>query len=59
VATDRTFARVLMELADEYVEKAERLERAAAAARSQAPAAIPQQQPMQQQQQIQPEEDGD
>lgn len=59
LATDRTFARVLMDLADEYVEGAERLERAATAALSQAPPAGPEPQPMQQQQQIQPEKDGD
>lgn len=57
-ATDQTFARVLMELADEYLERAERLEPQAAEL-SQAPPASPEQQPMQQQQQIQPEEDGD
>jgi hypothetical protein len=57
-ATDRTFARVLMEMADEYLDRAERLERQAAAP-SQAPPAIPEQPPMQQQQQIQPKkEDG-
>lgn len=59
LATDRTFARVLMELADEYLEEAERLERAAAEALSQVPPAGPEQRPMQQQQQIQPEKDGD
>jgi hypothetical protein len=59
LATDRTFARVLMELADEYLEGADRLERAATAALSQAPPAGPEQRPVQQQQQIQPEDDGD
>jgi hypothetical protein len=59
LATDRTFARVLMELADEYLEGAERLERAAAEALSRVPPGGPEQRPMQQQQQIQPEKDGD
>jgi hypothetical protein len=58
LATDRTFARVLMELADEYLERAKRLERQSAAL-SQAPPTTAEQQPMQQQQQIQPKEDGD
>jgi hypothetical protein len=56
LATDRTFARVLMELANEYVERAERLERQAAAL-SQAPPTVPEQQPMQQQQQVQPKKE--
>ena len=56
-AIDRTFARVLMELADEYLQRAERLEQQAAAL-SQAPPASPEQQPMQQQQ-IQPKKEDD
>jgi hypothetical protein len=43
-------------MADEYLERAERLERQATVL-SQAPPAIPEQPPMQQQQQIQPEKE--
>src|SRR5262245_12116645 len=50
---EQTFARVLIGLADEYMERAKRLEQQAAAL-SQSPPLVPQQQPMQQQQQVQP-----
>jgi hypothetical protein len=51
-ATDRNVARVLMDLAEEYLAKAERLERGASAP-PKTPVAAPEQQPVQQQQQIQ------
>jgi hypothetical protein len=54
--TDRTLARVLLGLADEYLERAKRLERQAAAL-SHGPSTAPEQQPMQQQQQIQPKKE--
>ena len=56
-ATDRNFARILLGLADEYLARAERLERQAAG--SPAPPASPEQQPMQQQQQNQPKKEDD
>ena len=51
-------ARVMNELAKEYIERAERLDRQAAALQT-SPSAPSEQQPMQQQQQVQPKkEDG-
>jgi len=55
-ATDRNVARILTDLAVEYQDRAERLERQATAL-SQPPAAVAEQPPMQQQQQIQPKKD--
>ena len=52
-ATDRGMARVLNYLAEEYFERAERLDRQAAALQR-SPSAPSEQQPLQQQQQVQP-----
>ena len=56
-ATDQNVARILIGLADEYVARAERLERQAVVGQSYAPPATPEQQPAQQQQQVQPKKE--
>ena len=55
-ATDRNVARVLMDMAEEYLARAERLERRASAP-PKTPTASPEQQPVQQQQQTQPKKE--
>jgi hypothetical protein len=55
-ATDRNVARVLMDMAEEYLARAERLERRASVP-PRTPIAAPEQQPVQQQQQIQPKKE--
>ena len=55
-ATNQGMARVMNELAKEYIERAERLDRQAAALQT-SPSAPSEQQPMQQQQQVQPKKE--